>query len=128
MSLYTLYCERCQRRTTHDEVLGRKAEQEHVKEHPRYDTKVLCRDCKHGRSRADVPEEGLDVTLTAKLKVRGIDAHLDPDEIQEEESVYEYAQRIIKERHMDDVTELLAEEMVESGFIEREEGVWPRKS
>lgn len=123
MSLYTLYCERCQRRTTHDEVWDHESHPLSI-EHPRYDTEVLCRDCEHGRSKADVPAEGMDVDVTAKLKVT-IPAHIDPDAIRDDESIYEYAERLVRENRVESLREVLSVEDVESAYIEREEGTWP---
>lgn len=124
MSLYTLYCERCQRQTTHDEGAFEGAPEGAVKEHPRFGKMVYCRDCEAGRSRADVPEDGMDVTVTAKLQV-SVPVEVDPSEIEDDESIYEYVARLVRDEHLEAVREELSKEDVESAYVEREEGVWP---
>lgn len=126
MSLYTLYCERCDKRTTHEEVWDHQSHPLSV-EHDRYDDlEVVCRDCNAGRSKADIPDDGLDATATVKLKIRDFPVHIDPSEIEEDEDIYEYVERLVREEHMEDLVENVTEQTVEAAILEREDGVWPR--
>lgn len=127
MTIYTLYCDRCERDTTHKETTFESPVDIAVKEHPRNGTEVYCRDCNRGQSRADVPEGGVKGSATAKLEV-SIPIEVDPDEMREGESIYEYVARLVREDGIEDVREALSAEDVESAYLEGQEGVWPNPS
>lgn len=97
MSLYSLYCDRCDRRTTHEESRGHDDHPDHlVKEHPRYDTVVVCRDCLGGRGKSNLPEDGAELWVTANVQ-QGLALTVHPEEIPDGTDLYEHLEDLLVE-------------------------------
>lgn len=95
MTLYSIVCERCDERTTHRQVHNG-SDIEHSIKHPTYGCWVLCDECKAGRSKADLPEEGATFSVKAQIKER-LSITVDPEMIPDGMSLNEYVEKQLKD-------------------------------
>lgn len=107
MSLYALDCDRCDKKTTHEEVshFDDDVPEEAKKQHPRYDTEVYCRDCAAGRSKGDIPEDGAEIWFETAV-TQSLTATIHPEDIDEGDSLLEHLDKLAKERREEVVREI----------------------
>lgn len=110
MSLVTMECDRCGGQTTHKSLVGSADDYTTVRESPYDGSKKLyyCRACERGKSKGDLPEDGLDANVGVTVST-DVDLLLDPDDIEDDETLQEYVERRIKNDEVDRIAETLVD-------------------
>lgn len=100
MSIYTRYCDRCDKHTTHDEDRGHK-NYEYTKKDPAFEESrrtLACRACNRYRSKENLPDdEGTIVPVTATVEVP-LPITVHPDSIEDGQSLNEYVEQSVIEQ------------------------------
>lgn len=124
MGFYSLNCERCDKRTTHEKLLSEPDDPDDtnaIKHNGRW---VLCRECDAGRSKAELPDEVVEFWVTANVEA-GMSIQVHPEFIPDGVSLEEYIEQQLVERRNElsrEIADGIQKRQVEmSGLPESEE-------